>query len=96
VELLVSNGQFEQAINMCKVCSNSELLAGIDLIFLYESAAKAYFAQANFEKSLLNYSLAKSDFVDVARHFPDLIPLPLHLSFNVHQVRILQKLISYL
>lgn len=86
VELLVNNGQFEQAINMCKVCSNSELLVGIDLIFLYESAAKAFLIKGDFDKAIQNFTLAKTDFVDVARNFPDLIPLPLHLSFNVHQV----------
>jgi hypothetical protein len=43
-------------------------------------------AKGDFEKAIQHFIMAKTDFVDVARHFPDLIPLPLHIAFNVYQV----------
>jgi hypothetical protein len=87
VEYLVNGNQFEQAINLCKVCNNAELLAGINLINLYESAANAMIVKGDFEKAINYYIMAKTDFVDIAKNFPDLIPLPIHISFNVYQVK---------
>ena len=86
VDYLINSQQFEQAINLCKVCNNAELLVGINLIGLYESAANAMINKGDYEKAIGYFIMAKTDFVDVARNFPDLIPLPLHLSFNVYQV----------
>jgi hypothetical protein len=87
VDHLINSSQYEQAINLCKICSNSDLLAGINLIGLYENSATAMLAKGDYEKAINHYIMAKTDFIEVARNFPDLIPLPLHFVYNVSQVR---------
>jgi hypothetical protein len=87
VDHLINGQQYEQAINLCKICSNTELLAGINLIGLYESSAHAMLMKGDYEKAINHFIMAKTDFVEVARNFPDLIPLPLHFVYNVSQVR---------
>jgi hypothetical protein len=86
VETLKNNNMFEEAINLCTACVNKEMLAGIDLVSIYEASANTLLAKGDFEKAIQRFILAKTDFVSVAKNFPDLIPMPLHMPFNITQV----------
>lgn len=77
---------FEEAINLCSSCSNKEMLAGIDQVRLFESSAQTLLSKGDFEKAIQRFIAAETDFVVVAKNFPDLIPLPLHMSFQIVQV----------
>lgn len=84
--MLLANSLYEEAINLCTGCKHKDMLAGIDLVRLFESSANTLLSKGDFEKAVQRFILAKSDFVLVAKNFPDLIPLPLHLSFGITQV----------
>lgn len=86
MESLLVAGLFEEAINLCTACSNKELLNGIDLVRLFESSANTLMGKGDFEKAVQRFIMAKTDFVDVARLFPDLVPVPLHTAFDIVQV----------
>lgn len=83
MDALLSSGMYEEAINLCTACDNKEMLADIDLMRLYESSAQSLLAKGDFEKAIQRFIVAQTDFVSVARNFPDLIPLPLHLHFQI-------------
>ena len=71
------------------------MLAGIDLVRLFESSANTLLSKGDFEKAIQRFIMAKSDFVLVAKNFPDFIPLPLHVTFGINHVRLLNQFLTY-
>jgi hypothetical protein len=82
----LGGGMFEEAINLCTACTNKDLLAGIDLVRLFESSANTLMGKGDFEKAVQRFIMAKTDFIEIARNFPDFIPVPLQTAFNIVQV----------
>lgn len=87
VEALVASNCHEEALRLCQVCENKNLIAGIDVRCIYEANAFAMLAKGDFEKAVQNFILAKTDFLTVAANFPDFIPHNLQnaLSINPNQ-----------
>jgi hypothetical protein len=74
----------EEAIQICQVCENKQLIQGIDVHYLYETNAFALLAKGDFEKAVHNFIEAKTDFLTVAANFPDFIPQNLQVLLNIN------------
>jgi hypothetical protein len=87
VEALVAANCHEEALSICQVCENKNLIVGIDVRNIYEANAFSLLSKGDFEKAVQNFLLAKTDFLTVASNFPDFIPHNLQnaLSINPNQ-----------
>jgi hypothetical protein len=83
VSTLLSGGLYEEAINLCAMCTNTDYLRGINIPALYEQCGNSLLAKGDFERAATNFVQAGTDFVTVVRQFPDLVPLPLHAVLNI-------------
>lgn len=84
MEALVAANQHEDAINICQICENKNLIVGIDVTYIYEANAFAMLAKGDFEKAVQNFIHAKTDFLVVAANFPDFIPHNLQNALNIN------------
>ncbi len=87
IQSLASAGLYEEAINICSICNNEDILKGVNVPNLYEMNAFSMLNKGDFEKAVMNFVAAKTDFVLVASNFPDFIPSTLQVAFNINNVR---------
>jgi len=96
IEELVQAGLFEEAINLTKLCgvtdtslntygnTNPTSNSNIDLISLYKSSAYVFLQKGDYEKCIQHFILAKCDFLEIMKYFPDFIPQTLQSVWRVN------------
>lgn len=86
VNTLITNGMFEEAINLCQLCPFADKRE-IDLIQLHESSANTLMIRGDFPKAIDHFIQANTQFLSVAKQFPDFIPLSMHVMFGITQTK---------
>lgn len=77
---------YQEAIDLYSVCINAGDFAiehSVNISALHETSANALLLKGDFEAAVNNFILAHTPFVKVIQQFPDLVPLPLHLSAGI-------------
>jgi len=77
VETLVQSGAYEEALSLCAICEDKQLLGGIDVQTIHERYAYELFSWGDYESAIAHFLSAETSVAAVVFLFPSLVPADL-------------------